>query len=97
MESAIDRVKETDNDVNTQNRARKMQANDWKHLKDIPVFGDPLGGKDDDNIRFYFENVDGFSIDTKNHPGKNKKLNYLTNLLQRLEVDVFRAVETQTN
>ena len=51
-----------------------MHAEDWKHLKEIPVFGDPLGGKEEANIRFYFENVDGFSIDTKFHPGKNKNL-----------------------
>ena len=44
-----------------------MHAEDWKQLKDGPVFGNPLGGKEDENIRFYFENVDGFSIDTKLH------------------------------
>ena len=74
-----------------------MSAGAWKHLNNIPVFGNPLGGKEDSDLRLYFENVDGFSIDTKIHPGKNKKLNYLTNLLQRLEVDVFGAVETRTN
>ena len=69
----------------------------WTQFQDIPVHGDALCGKSDGMIRLYFENVDGYSVDVQKHYKDNRKLKYLNNLLQRLEVDVMGAVETRTH
>ena len=56
----------------------------WSKFGDIPVHGDSLVGKADGNIRFYFENVDGFVVptnkNTKKTKNNNNKQTYLSNL-----------------
>ena len=70
----------------------------WSKFRDIPVHGDPVTGKATNNIRIYFENVDGFvSPDGKLHnKHKNKfKQKYLSLLMSRLDVDLFGGAETR--
>ena len=70
----------------------------WTLLDDIPVHGDALQSKNEGHIRFYFENVDGFSVNIKKPVyNNNNKLQYYNSLLSRLEVDVFGGVEARTN
>ena len=52
-------------------------------------------GKDEDNMRFFFENVNDLS--PGNSPRDNRKYKRLRNLLHRLDVDYFSLVETQLN
>ena len=63
------------------------------------MHGDNLVGKADGNIRFYFENVDGFVVPTNKNSKKtkynNNKQTYLSNLFSRPEVDIFGGVETR--
>ena len=68
----------------------------WSKFKDIPVHGDPIIGKENHMIRFYFENVDGLVLPMKNNNKqliKNDKQTYLNQLFSRLEVDIFGGVE----
>ena len=69
----------------------------WTQFNEIPVHGDLLSGKSEGVIRLYFENVDGFSVDVTKNCRHNRKLQYLNNLLRRMEVDVMGAVETRTH
>ena len=54
----------------------------WTLLGDIPVHGDDIKEKEEGNVRFYFENVDGLSINIRkpvdNH---NDKIKYFNTLL----------------
>ena len=75
----------------------KGKLGKWSRFEDIPVHGDALVGKPDDCFRFYFENVDGFvppTNQTKKHKINNKQT-YLSQLLLRLDSDIFGAVETR--
>ena len=70
----------------------------WSKFEDVPVHGDPLSGKATHTTRIYFENVDGFVIPEvlrkKQHKNKYKQA-YMSQLLSRLEVDIFGGVETR--
>ena len=69
----------------------------WSKFEEVPVHGDSLVGKPDGCLRIYFENVDGFVIPSnciKNN-NQNNKQTYLRQLLSRLDIDVFGAVETR--
>ena len=68
----------------------------WTNFSDVPVHGDKLTGKADNNIRLYFENIDGFGVDEKKSPLLNKDVTYFNNLLKRIEVDVVGGTEPRT-
>ena len=90
---------ENTEDVPDQNFRKNGSSRNWSKFGDIPVHGDTLVGKADSNIRFYFENVDGFVIPTNKNTKKSKinnsKQTYLAHLFSRLEVDVFGGFETR--
>ena len=70
----------------------------WTLLEDIPVHGDDILQKKEDNVRFYFENIDGFSVNIqKPAVNNNDKITYFNSLLSRLEVDVVGGAEARTN
>ena len=70
----------------------------WTLLEDIPVHGDEIKSKHEDNVRFYFENIDGFSVNiSKQVYNNNDKIKYFNSLLSRLEIDVVGGAEARTN
>ena len=70
----------------------------WTLLEDIPVHGDGLEEKDDKNIRIYFENIDGFSINPRSPAhNNNNKIKYFNTLMLQLDVDIFGGAEARTN
>ena len=90
---------ENNKDVPDQNFRKNGPSRKWRKFKDIPVHENTLVGKAEGNIRFYFENVDGFVVPTNKNTKiskiNNNKQTYLSNLFSRLEVDVFGGVETR--
>ena len=86
---------DNDNEIMGDFRSNKRSGK-WSKFKDIPVHGDPIIGKENHMIRFYFENVDGLVLPMKNNNKqliKNDKQTYLNQLFSRLEVDIFGGVE----
>ena len=81
------------------NQGKPNNTNKWCKLKDVPVHGDTLEGKQSNVIRLMFENVDGFVIPNRQNlrdKGKhNYKQAYLSNLFSRLDIDLFGAAETR--
>ena len=65
-------------------------------MKEIPIHGDPLVEKSEDNVRLYFENVDGFHINARKSVVQNTKLNYFSLLMAKMNVDIFGGAECRT-
>ena len=68
----------------------------WTSLKEIPVHGDNIKIKYEEDVRIYFENVDGFQLKPKNRLENNLKIKYFNTLMKKLEVDIYGGVECQT-
>ena len=67
-------------------------------LENIPVHGDELKQKKDSDIRIFFENIDGLSVDPSAPAmNNNKKIKYLNALTAQLEIDVIGGAESRTN
>ena len=77
------------------NRKRRQQ---WTSWEDIPVHGDDITSKEEEYVRFYFENIDGFSVNNlKPALNNNDKIQYFNTLIKRLEVDIVGGAEARTN
>ena len=68
----------------------------WTNFSGIPVHGDKLIGKADNNIRLYFDNIDGFGVDEKKSPLLIKYMTYFNNLLKIIAIDVVVGTELRT-
>ena len=81
------------------NQGKSNNTNKWCKLKDVPVHGDNLEGKQSNVIRLVFDNVDGFLIPNRQNLRDQYKHNYkqvyLTNMFSRLDIDLFEAAETR--
>ena len=58
------------------NQGKQNNKNKWCKLKDVPVHGDTLEGKQSNVIRLMFENVDGFVIPNRQNLRDKGNHNY---------------------
>ena len=61
-------------------------------FEDIPTHGDKISSKQEGMTRFYFENVDGLPVNSKDKVFKKDKLD---KIISQLEVDVLLCAETR--
>ena len=66
-------------------------------MEKVITHGDQLSSKADNDVRIYFENVDGLNIEPTKPVTQNIKLNYLNLLMAKMEVDIFGGAESRTN
>ena len=80
-----------------ENHTRKIDifAKHWVKFSDIPVHGDTLSGKQPNDCRLFFENVDGLGVQLHKNTLSDKNLTYYNKLLQRLEVDICGGAESR--
>ena len=66
-------------------------------MENIITHGDQLSSKADNDVRLYFENVDGLNIEPTKPTTQNIKLNYFNLLMAKMEVDIYGGAESRTN
>ena len=66
-------------------------------MENIITHGDQLSSKADNDVRLYFENVDGLNIEPTKPITQNIKLNYFNLLMTKMEVDIYGGAESRTN
>ena len=79
----------------TQQRLATSKRIKLRKLKEIKTFSDPIQTKNQDNVRFFFDNVNGLPTNTNQQ--SSFKYRRLRHLLNKLDIDVFSLVETQIN
>ena len=60
-------------------------------MEKVITHGDQLSSKADNDVRIYFENVDGLNIEPTKPVTQNIKLNYLNFLMAKMEVDILEV------